>query len=235
MLPKDKLKKIAQLGQKKFREQTGLFVVEGQKSVLDFLDQGWVSEGLYSTKEIKGLVTQQVSEKEMQRMTQFKTASPLLGVFRQKHTGELPITETALILDGLNDPGNLGTILRQASWFGISHVVCSPNTVDAYNPKVVQASMGGLARVGVHYTDLESFLNQSSLTVYGFELGGQALSEISWQRPAHLVFGSESHGISAGIAQKLSYSLTIPSYGLQAVESLNVASASAIVLADFCR
>lgn len=233
MLPKSQLKKIAQLGQKKFRDQSGLFVVEGQKSVLDFLDQGWGCEGLYSTRIFDGLTTVGVSVKEMQRMTQFKTASPLLGVFKKRLSTAIPSQESALLLDGISDPGNLGTIIRQASWFGISIIICSPQTVDAYNPKVVQASMGGLARVAVYYTHLESFLLQSTLPVYGMELAGMPLQKVSWQQPAYLVFGSEAHGISKGVSRKLSQSVTIPAVGQAAVESLNVASASAIVLASF--
>ena len=170
MLPKTELKKIAQLGLKKFRDQTGLFIVEGQKSVVDFLDQGWHCEGLYSTQKFDGLQTNMITEKEMQRITQFKAASPILGIFQKRLSSAIPNQESALLLDGISDPGNLGTIIRQASWFGVSHVICSTQSVDAYNPKVVQASMGGLARVTVHYTNLESFLSRVTLPIYGLAL-----------------------------------------------------------------
>jgi len=233
MLPKTELKKIAQLGLKKFRDQTGLFIVEGQKSVVDFLDQGWHCEGLYSTQKFDGLQTNMISEKEMQRITQFKAASPILGIFQKRLSSAIPTQESALLLDGISDPGNLGTIIRQASWFGVSHVICSTQSVDAYNPKVVQASMGGLARVTVHYTNLESFLFRATLPIYGLALTGLPIQKVSWDRPAYLAFGSESHGISEAVLGKLTQCVTIPAVGHSAVESLNVASAAAIVLASF--
>lgn len=231
MLPKSLLKQIAQLGQKKFRDQRGLFIVEGRKSVLDFVNQGWKYEGIYTTDSNVTILTDRVSEKEMERMSQMKTPSPMLGVFRKAAPVSIPEKQTIIVLDGIRDPGNLGTIIRQASWFGLQHIVCSKETVDAYNPKVVQASMGGLARVAVHYLDLVSFLTKAACPVYGMSLDGTPLPSIAFRQPAYLVFGSESHGIAPKIEEILTTKVCIPPLHPNAVESLNVASASAIVLA----
>ena len=233
MLPKTLLKQIAQLGQKKFRDQSHCFVVEGQKSVRDFYDQGWEWEGLYSTSPQKELPSTQISPAEMGRITQFKTPSPVLGVFKKRDEPLLPKRESILVLDQIRDPGNLGTIIRQANWFGFQHVLCSKDSVDCYNPKVVQASMGGLARVTCHYRDLISFLSQTQLTVYGAGLEGKSIYKHAFKTPAAIVFGSESHGFSPAVKATIQEWITIPSVQTQRVESLNIASASAIVLSTF--
>lgn len=235
MLPKTLLKQIAQLGQKKFRDQSHCFVVEGQKSVRDFYDQRWEWEGLYATTPQEDLPFTQISLAEMGRITQFKTPSPVLGVFKKQKELLLPENESVLVLDQIRDPGNLGTIIRQASWFGFQHVLCSKDSVDCYNPKVVQASMGGLARVACHYGDLISFLSQTQLAVYGAGLEGKSIYKHSFKTPAAIVFGSESHGFSPAVAATIQEWITIPSVHAKSVESLNIASASAIVLSAFAQ
>ena len=235
MLPKSQLKQIAQLGQKKFRDQTGLFVVEGIKSVQDFLDQGWGHEGLFATTAYERHPATIVSPDDMRRMTQFKTASPILGVFKKPKASAPPLDRTVLVLDGIRDPGNLGTIIRQASWFGIAHVVCSPDSTDCYNPKVIQASMGAMARVQLHYAPIDSFLKQFSYPVIGLDLEGASIYDTLIQEPLAIVFGSESHGISDSVVTMLDQKITIPPKHPNTVESLNVASAAAITLALLLR
>ena len=230
MLPKSRLKQIAQLSQKKFRDQTGCFVVEGHKSVHDFFEQGWEWTELLSTEPQDSLPTTVVSTAEMIRMTQFKTASPMLGVFKKRKPIALPTNESVLVLDQISDPGNLGTILRQASWFGIQHVLCSEQSVDCYNSKVVQASMGGMARVYCHYGNLVAFLSGTQLPVFGAGLSGKSIYEAEVKGPAVYAFGSESHGFRKEVASNIQQWITIPAKETDSVESLNIASASAIVL-----
>ena len=230
MLPKSRLKQIAQLGQKKFRDQTDSFLVEGVKSVTDFYLNGWENEGIYAVSPHEGLPVHLISESEMKRISQFKTASPTLGVFKKRVQSPVSTTTSAIVLDRISDPGNLGTIIRLASWFGVNQIVCSKDTVDCYNPKVVQASMGGLARVSCYYDDLVPFLSQTQATVYGAGLQGDSIYTATFESPMALVFGSESHGFSKEVAAAIQKWINIPPANTQAVESLNVATAAAIVL-----
>lgn len=230
MLPKSHLKQITQLGQKKFRDQTNMFLVEGVKSVTDFYENGWEYEGIYAVAPHDSLPVQLISESDMKRITQFKTASPILGVFKKRKPLPVSTSDSVIVLDRIGDPGNLGTIIRLASWFGINQIVCSKDTVDCYNPKVVQASMGGVARVSCYYDDLVSFLALTKATVYGAGLQGEAVHTVTFDSPMALVFGSESHGFRNEVAAAIQKWITIPSANQQAVESLNVATATAIVL-----
>ena len=151
---------------------------------------------------------------------------------------EKPVVESGLILalDDIRDPGNLGTILRLSDWFGISHVVCSNETVDIYNPKVVQATMGSITRVNVIYTDLEAFLDQTELPVFGTFMDGANIYEQKLPENGIIVMGNEANGISASIEKLATERLSIPRFGnLQLTESLNVATATAIILSEFKR
>ncbi len=168
-------------------------------------------------------------------MSLLKNASPVLGLFPISLPQNPPINGRILVLDGIADPGNLGTIIRLCDWFGIEHILCSEKTVDLYNPKVVQATMGSLARVHCHYIDLIDYINQSDLPVYGTFLSGDSIYKTPFPENALLVLGSESHGISSSVASLVSHKITIPRKINSGPESLNVAIAGAITLGEFCQ
>ncbi len=233
MISKSQIKLITQLQQKKYRNKTGLFVAEGRKIISEFLSENWELHTLYVTR--KDLFPKQrailLSEKELARLSFLKTPNDCLAVFKIT-TPKLQLKEGLIIaLDAIRDPGNLGTIIRLCDWFGVQQVVCSLDTVDCYNPKVVQASMGSLARVTVAYTTLDIFLKKTTLPVLGACLDGENIYKTQLPENAVLVMGNEANGISPQIKTHLSQHITIPRFNsTQKPESLNVATATAIVL-----
>ena len=233
MLSKNDIKDIRALGQKKFRDERGLFVVEGEKLVEEALRSGFDVVGHYRMEEI--------GEETMARISQLTHPSPVLAVVRQPEQPALPSVgpdELVLALDGIRDPGNLGTILRIADWFGIRHVLASADTVELYNPKVVQATMGAVFRVQVYYGDLvRSFASLRMTAVYGTFLEGDPIYETPLAKGGILVMGSEANGISPEVAAAVTQKLYIPPYpaGARTSESLNVAVATAIACSEFRR
>ena len=239
MLSKNEIKEIRALGQKKFRDERGLFVVEGEKLVEEALRSGFVIERHFRVEEI--------GEDTMSRISQMTHPSPALAVVRQPEPQPPQIApdELVLALDGIRDPGNLGTILRIADWFGIHQVLASEDTVELYNPKVVQATMGAIFRVRVHYCDLAAFLRcpvkpgltREAIPVYGTFLEGDNLYVTPLTRGGILVMGSEANGISGEVAAAVTQKLHIPPFPPDArtSESLNVAVATAIACAEFRR
>lgn len=233
MLSKNDIKEIRALGQKKFRDERGLFVVEGEKLVDEALRSGFEIVASYRTADI--------GEEAMARISQLTHPSPALAVVRQPVV--VPVTaerdELVLALDGVRDPGNLGTILRIADWFGIRKVLASRDTVELYNPKVVQATMGAIFRVRVQYGDLAAMLEAygRQTPVYGTFLDGDDIYEAPLTRGGILVMGSEARGISPEAAACVSCRLFIPPFPKDARtgESLNVAVASAIACSEFRR
>lgn len=170
----------------------------------------------------------------MERMSALKNPSPVLAVFPMPDASPLPEEGRILVLDQLADPGNLGTLIRLCDWFGISDIVCSLDTVDCYNPKVVQASMGSLSRVKCHYTSLNTYLTQTQLSVYGTYMEGTSIYETSLPEDALLLFGNEANGISEEVSQKVTHQLTIPRFSSPGPESLNIAVAASITLGTLC-
>ena len=241
MLSKNDIKDIRALGQKKFRDERGLFVVEGEKLVEEALRSGFDVVGHYRVEEI--------GEETMARISQLTHPSPVLAVVRQPEQPALPSVgpdELVLALDGIRDPGNLGTILRIADWFGIRHVLASADTVELYNPKVVQATMGAVFRVQVYYGNLvRSFASlrmtdpqkSDNTAVYGTFLEGDPIYETPLTKGGILVMGSEANGISPEVAAAVTRKLYIPPYpaGARTSESLNVAVATAIACSEFRR
>ena len=233
MLSKNDIKEIRALGQKKFRDERGLFVVEGEKLVEEALRSGFDIVGHYRMEEI--------GEETMARISQLTHPSPVLAVVRQPSQPALPSVgpdELVLALDGIRDPGNLGTILRIADWFGIRHVLASADTVELYNPKVVQATMGAIFRVQVYYGDLtRSFTSLRIPAVYGTFLEGDTIYQTPLTKGGILVMGSEANGISPEVAATVTQKLYIPHYpaGAHTSESLNVAVATAIACSEFRR
>jgi len=239
MLSKNEIKDIRALGQKKFRDERGLFVVEGEKLVEEALRSGFEIVGLYRTEDI--------GAEAMRRISQLTHPSPALAVVRQpapaKAAPTLSPDELVLALDGIRDPGNLGTILRIADWFGIRQVLASEDTVEVFNPKVVQATMGAIFRVRVHYCGLPRVLGcpagsgMTAVPVYGTFLEGDNIYEADLTRGGVLLMGSEANGISPEVAATVTRKLFIPPFptGAHTSESLNVAVATAIACSEFRR
>ncbi|MGG6230223.1 TrmH family RNA methyltransferase [Tenacibaculum sp. SDUM215027] len=239
-LSKNNIKLITSLQQKKYRQKHRLFVAEGVKVVNELLASSLEVEELYTTdesfmvsKEVKIIL---ISENELKKVSTLKTPNKVLGLFKIPKEAEINNDSFIVALDGVNDPGNLGTIIRLCDWFGISGLVCSKNTVDCYNQKVVQSTMGSLTRVQVSYVDLPEFLRSTSLPIYTADMDGENVYTTSLPKEAVLVMGNEANGISPEIADIVKNTVTIPRFGeLQQTESLNVATATAILLSEFKR
>ena len=165
-----------------------------------------------------------------------KTANNSLAVFKTPKVSPIQTRGLIVALDAIRDPGNLGTIIRLCDWFGVSQLVCSTDTVDCYNPKVIQATMGSIARVQVNYTNLDEFMQQTDVEVFGAVMNGETVYECKLPSEGILVMGNEANGISVALEQQLDHRITIPRFGeLQATESLNVATATGILLSEFRR
>jgi len=240
MLINRHIKLLNQINQKKNRLELGLFAAEGIKSVRELIEGGLVLKYLFATSEYENnfhseaLIT--VDAATLKKLSNLKTPSGVLGVFEIPQKPLLIHSGLTLVLDEINDPGNLGTIIRLCDWFGVDQLVCSNNTVDCYNPKVVQASMGSLARVSIVYCDLEEFLKNDERPVYGTFLKGNSIYQCNLKPDLILVMGNEANGISSGIEKLVTDSITIPGFGREhKTESLNVATATAVILSEFCR
>ncbi len=237
MLSKNQLKLITSLHQKKYRTRHGLFIAEGIKVVCEFLDSSFQLKNLYTTEviqEFEGYNPQIISEIELKKISNLKTPNKVLGVFEIPEMKQIEHEGLLLVLDDIKDPGNLGTIIRLCDWFGIRKVVCSKETVDCYNAKVVQSTMGSLTRVSLVYTDLIPFLESTELPIYGALLDGENIYNTSLIKDAILIIGNESNGISSEVSEFVTHRITIPRFGsLQLAESLNAATATAIIISEF--
>ena len=239
---------VRSLSSKKERAASGLFVAEGEKLVGEMLASEFRVRKIFrcgeeDRSEAGSVDTERVSPKEMERISALKTPTPVLALIelpRYRLSAGTGTDDLALALDGVQDPGNLGTIVRLADWFGIRDIVCSENTADCFGPKAVQATMGAIARVRVHYTALESFLTRAAergTPVYGTFLEGEDIYRAGLSAGGIVVMGSEGHGISSGTARCVTRRLFIPPYpgAAPTSESLNVAMATAVVAAEFRR
>jgi RNA methyltransferase, TrmH family len=240
MVSKNQIKFISSLHLKKNRIASQLFLAEGVKVIQELLNSNFILEHLYCTEPLFDTVQPDlksiISESELKKISALTTPNNCLAVF--KIPASMPIEEKGLILalDDIRDPGNLGTILRLCDWFGISQVICSEQTVDLYNPKVVQATMGSISRVNVSYVDLKSFIQNSSLPIFGTFMDGSNIYKEILPNEAIVIMGNEANGISQQIENSIKNRLTIPRFGdLQLTESLNVATATAIILSEFRR
>jgi len=237
MVTKTQLKQILQLKQKKYRLLKGLFVAEGEKTVSEFLSASWICKNLFSVKDNFHPKAQKIDFTDMSRITHFKNPSPVLGVFEIPKSFSNKVTQITIAVDGIKDPGNLGTIIRLCDWFGIDELLCSLNTVDCFNSKTVQSSMGSLVRVTCYYKDdLSKYLKSLKKPVIGAESGGKSIYSIQLPKSASYIFGSESHGLSQEIKNIIDQSLAIPNYRVEkGAESLNVSVAAAIFLGEIYR
>ena len=240
MVSKNQIKLISSLHQKKQRIAHQLFIAEGIKGIQELLDASFELEHLYTTQNdfetVPNSLKTLVSEADLKKISALATPNTCLAVF--KIPKEKKIVESGLIvaLDTIRDPGNLGTILRLCDWFGIQQLICSKETVDSYNPKVVQATMGSIARVNVSYVDLNHFLSTTSLPVFGTFMTGENIYKASLPQEGIIVMGNEANGISSKLEKIIKNRLTIPRFGaIQKTESLNVATATAIILNEFRR
>ena len=240
MISKNQIKLISGLHQKKQRFANQLFFAEGVKVIQELLQSNFELEHLYTTQndfeKVEFSKRTSITEQELKKISALSTPNSCLAVF--KIPDENPIIDSGLILalDDIRDPGNLGTILRLCDWFGIQQIVCSKETVDIYNPKVVQATMGSVARVNVNYVDLKALIAKTKLPVFGTFMNGENIYQSALPQNGIIIMGNEANGISAEIKKMVTSRLTIPRFGeLQKTESLNVATATAIVLSEFKR
>lgn len=249
MLSKSLLKLIKSLELRKFRKENALFVAEGGKTVQDLLDLGLESTNIIATEEwMKNhrlntrIPITVVSEEEMKKASFLRTPQGVLALFRQQqHEIDLsaPERELCLALDNVQDPGNIGTIIRIADWFGIENIYCSNGCVDIYNPKTVQATMGAIGRVKVHYTNLPEFISslKDKAPVYGTFLDGEEIYSRKLSDNGLIIMGNEGNGISKECEELIKERLLIPNYpaGRSTSESLNVSVATAIICSEFRR
>ncbi len=255
MISKNRLKYVRSLEMKKYRKAEGVFVAEGHKLVGDLLDvfeckylaatSEWLSANAawVDRQRRSGVEVDEVTDEELKRASFQETPQQVLAVFKQL-TYEVDVNEVArkqlcLVLDDVQNPGNLGTIVRLADWFGIEHIFCSKGCADIYNPKTVQATMGGIARVRVHEADLPELLSRldKDIPVYGTFLDGENIYGRELENRGLIVMGNEGKGVSKEVAAFVTERLYIPNYpeGRETSESLNVAIATAIVCAEFRR
>ncbi|MBQ4038999.1 MAG: RNA methyltransferase [Bacteroidaceae bacterium] len=250
MLSKNLIKLIRSLEMKKFRKESGLFVAEGEKIVFDLIAAGMECVKLIATKRflaslpaLEGTEIIETDDDELKKASFLRTPQGIMALFRQRDEAcdfSVASRELSLALDDVQDPGNLGTIIRIADWFGIENVFCSQGTVDVYNPKTVQATMGALARVNVHYVDLPKFLSaarEAGAPVYGTFLNGGNIYEHGLSAAGVIVMGNEGKGIGAECERLVSDRILIPNFpaGRATSESLNVSTATAIVCSEFRR
>ena len=237
MLSKNQVKLIQKLHQKKYRNELNLFIVEGKKSINEFLQAGYTPQLLIATEAFTTNVPQHlitpVNKDELRKVSTLQNPDEGLAVFQQpKHKGILQ-EGVIVALDNVQDPGNLGTIIRLCDWFGVETLLCNTQTVDCYNPKVVQATMGSLTRVAVHYLDLAAFLTTTALPVYTMDLEGENLYTATFPKDCILILGNEANGISSEVRALSNEVITIPRFSQhQRTESLNVAMAGAIILSE---
>lgn len=253
MLSHSQIKYVQSLQQKKFRRQHGVFVAEGEKIASELWASTFLVEGVYALagwlenhrhKVPQGTEIFEVSEKDLGRISGLKAPNQVLAVVKMPEAWGQPGSNTtglSIVLDQVQDPGNLGTIIRTADWFGIRRVICSPDTAEAYSPKVVQATMGSFLRVEVAYTELVPFLEKvkGKIPVYGAFLEGEEIWGVKAEHDGLLVIGNESKGISPGVASLIQKKIRIHG-GRQpgkadAAESLNASVAAGILMAWFSR
>jgi len=237
---RNEIKFIKQLKQKKYRNMHRVFIVEGLKSIRDFLNSGFISQKIYSKIEIDDLKDSNIpieiiTEQQLRQLSFLKNPKDALAIFEQPKNEKLPDKNLIIALDNIQDPGNIGTIIRTADWLGIQNIVCSIGTVDVYNPKVVQASMGSLAHVSVHYTSLTEYFLNTDIPVFGACLRGKDLKNIQTTKDAILLIGNEGNGISDELKKYIEQPVYIPKSKHSKAESLNASIAAAILMYEFTK
>jgi RNA methyltransferase, TrmH family len=245
VITKNQIKYINSLLQKKFRVEHQSFIIEGAKSVLELLKSDFEIELLFVTddfyKENESLLRvlsqkpEIVQADDLEKAGSFTSNNAALAIAKTKINLELLIDEHefVLILDDIRDPGNLGTIIRIADWYGITKIICSNSTVDFYNPKVINATMGSFTRINLYFTDLEEFIKNQHVNIYGTLLDGENIHQTIFSQSGFIIIGNEANGISESIEKLITHKITIPRFG--GAESLNAGIATAIVLDNVFR
>ncbi len=240
MVSKSQIKLITGLAQKKNRTKYGLFVVEGIKGISEILNSQFELDSLFTTQQIfkapKGK-THEITEAELKKISGLSTPQTALAIFRIPEQKTPIFSGLTLALDGIRDPGNLGTIIRMCDWFGIENLICSPDTVDCFNPKVVQATMGSITRVNISYNALDKIIKEAGeIPVLGAFLEGENVYTSKLPATGILIMGNEANGISESVEKLVTKKINIPQFGSTSkTESLNVATATAVLLSEFRR
>ncbi len=240
MVSKNQIKLITSLQQKKYRVANQLFFAEGIKVIQELVESNFELVHLYTTQndfdEVSNAKKTLIHESDLKKISALSTSNTCLALFKIPISKKIIESGLIIALDSIRDPGNLGTIMRLCDWFGIDQLICSKETVDIYNPKVVQATMGSIARVNVNYIDLNIFISETKLPVFGTFMDGENIYKSVLPQEGIIIMGNEANGISTELERLVKNRLTIPRFGnLQKTESLNVATATAIILSEFRR
>jgi len=245
MLSKSQISLLKSLQHKKERKENGLFLVEGYKSVIEFINSSYQIEAIYHTASFASKMLNlsqkinlyNISVTDIEKISSLKTPQEVIALVKiplhPPLNNQKLRQKFSLVLDGIQDPGNMGTIIRTADWFGIDNIICSEDTVDAYNPKVVQASMGSLSRINVHYADITSVLPQIGLPIFGAMLNGENIYQTKFGNEGLIVMGNEGNGLRPEVERLISKAITIPRAGK--AESLNVGIATALFCGEITR
>jgi len=245
MLSKSQISFIKSLHQKKYRKEHGIFIIEGFKSLLEIIPSHYNLDSIYYVAEYKSLMPTlpsniklfEVNNAELEKISTLQTPQGILALVKQPKATPLDPDVLkncfSIVLDGVQDPGNLGTIIRTADWFGFKNIICSLNTADVYNPKTIQATMGSLPRVNVFYEDLSLVLPKVQVPIYGALLEGKSIYKTDFGTEGLLILGNEGQGISAAVINFIQQPVTIPRIGK--AESLNVAISAGIFCAEISR
>ena len=233
MITKNQIKLIKSLRLKKNRTQSGFFVAEGEKIVDELIKSDLDSINVFSISEkyknLKNHVS--INSTQLKRISNLKSPYNVVGIFKIPKDQEIDFNANIVALEDINDPGNLGTIIRLCDWFGIKNIICSTNSVDCYNSKVIQASMGSICRVNISYMDFEKLLNSENHNTVAADLEGQNLKDFTFSENQIIFFGSESNGFSKKLSSQIDHKITIQRYN-DNVESLNLATSVGIILSE---
>jgi len=238
VISKNQIKFIKSLSLKKNRVKLQLFVAEGEKIVNELLSSKFEIEHIYATKQFSGINSSEksaitvVSNEELSRISNLTSPNNVLAIVKIIQKESEKNHGITLVLDDVNDPGNLGTIIRMCDWFGVTQLICSKSTVDCYNPKVVQSAMGSLFRLDIKYLDLTTYLADIDTPIYGAYMNGVNIKGQEIPKHVHLIMGNEANGISDSISKYITNKVSVKNIG-QKAESLNVAIATSILLHEF--
>ena len=233
MITKNQIKLIKSLRLKKNRIQSGFFIAEGEKIIDEFLDSKLEVVNIFSTLDKYNVSDYFISinSSQLKQISNLKTPNKVLGLFKVPKNSEIDLNTNIVALEEINDPGNLGTIIRLCDWFGIKNIICSSNSVDCFNPKVVQASMGSICRVNISYMDFQKLLDGKNYNTVAADLEGQNLKDFTFSENQIIFFGSESNGFSKKLSSQIDHKITIQRYN-DNVESLNLATSVGIILSE---
>ena len=233
MITKNQIKLIRSLRSKKNRIQSGFFVAEGEKIVNELLESDLEAVNIFSISEkyknLKNYIS--INSTQLKQISNLKSPNNVLGIFKIPTNKEIDFNSNIVALEEINDPGNLGTIIRLCDWFGIKNIICSQNSVDCYNPKVVQSSMGSISRVIISYMEFDNLISSANYNTVAADLNGKSLNEYIFSKNQIIFFGNESNGFSQKVSSNIKNKITIQRYN-DNVESLNLASSVAIVLSE---